>query len=236
MINVCMLVHDRPKLTRQAIFTLLDHPSGIPLTLTIVDDDSAAPTQAILDAAATLPKVYVVSTSGGIVGANRNLSVTSSELKWGRGEALYLTDSDAYFPSGWLGRLLSVWTLALAHGFKLLGAYNHPFNGPIAGTSAVPGPPLSGLRIEEVNAVGGFSQMMTWETWDRWGPFNQPLTPGPNQSEDWDFCQRLRRDGYKVGVVYPHLVYNCGITSSDGTPCPGAEYVKAEVPEGVYAE
>jgi hypothetical protein len=37
------------------------------------------------------------------------------------------------------------------------------------------------------------------------------------------FCKAIRLDGYRIGAVWPEVVYDCGITQTGGTPSPGAD-------------
>ena len=58
-----------------------------------------------------------------------------------------------------------------------------------------------------------------------------------NGSEDWNYCQRIKKAGGRVGVLEPAVVVNCGVTSSDGKPCPGAELLyQQNIPAGVRIE
>jgi hypothetical protein len=54
---------------------------------------------------------------------------------------------------------------------------------------------------------------------------------GVGQSEDWAFCQKIIKDGGRVGSVYPRVVFNCGITNSYGQPSPGADVMLKELQE-----
>jgi hypothetical protein len=50
------------------------------------------------------------------------------------------------------------------------------------------------------------------------------------------FTNKIHADGGKVGVIYPPLLVNTGITNSFGEKIPGWEMVQAEAPEGVICE
>jgi len=78
--------------------------------------------------------------------------------------------------------------------------------------------------------------LMSWEVWDKYGPFCQTPVDKVCQSEDVDFTNKIRSDGFKLGVVSPTLVANCGITNSFGEHIPGWEMVKRQAPAGVIVE
>jgi len=72
--------------------------------------------------------------------------------------------------------------------------------------------------------------------WDKYGPFCPTPIDKTCQSEDVDFTNKIRKDGFKLGVVSPHLIHATALKNTFGEPGPGWEYVKAEVPEGVICE
>jgi GT2 family glycosyltransferase len=222
-----MLCRDRPELTRQAIMTMAAHAPANSLTITVVDDGSQDDTRLSLERFA-LPyqgenRVAVIRLypSRGIVGLARNLGILASERIFGRGEYLYLSDSDAYFLPGWLDTLTAALTEAESHGIRLLGGTNHPFHCPNTHL------PLS-VDVRTHNAVQGISHLMRWKTFTDFGPFDAHAK-GTNQSEDFAFCRRIVEAGYLVGSVYPRCILNCGLLDSYGKPCVGYEAVKSEL-------
>jgi len=78
--------------------------------------------------------------------------------------------------------------------------------------------------------------LMRWEVWDKYGPFCETPVGKVCQGEDVDFTNKIRADGYKIGVVDPPLVVNTGITNSFGEKIPGYELVQAQCPPGVICE
>jgi glycosyltransferase involved in cell wall biosynthesis len=228
MINVVMLAQNRPRLTEQAITSFLRHTS-VAFRLLIVDDYSASETADMLDEyAESYPQtICVVHSRIAKLGPGlaRNIGIKKSE-QWGRGDALYITDNDACFLPEWDTRLLEAWEEAhWDHNFMALGGYCHPFQqrGETFGS------------VRELEALGLLSWMMLWETWDRFGPFDSAVKV--NGSEDWAMCQKIRKAGGRVGVLEPAVVINCGVTSSDGKPCPGAATLYSQdIPQGVLLE
>jgi hypothetical protein len=87
----------------------------------------------------------------------------------------------------------------------------------------------------QTDAVAGYSMLMSWQTWDKYGPFDQHAV-GVGQSEDFAVCQKVLKDGYRVGYVSPPVLTVTGLTNTLGGKVPGWEQLKALVPEGVIAE
>ena len=227
MINVVMLAHNRPRLTEQAIQSFLRHTSTA-FRLLIVDDYSAAETADMLDEyAESHPQtIRVVHSRIAKLGPGlaRNIGIKKSE-QWGRGDALYLCDNDCYFTSAWDAALLFSFKLAQRHNFMAVGGYCHPFQQ--RGKEFGP--------VREIEALGLLSWLMDWSTWDALGQFDPAVKV--NGSEDWNYSQRIRKAGGRVGVLEPAVVINCGVTSSDGKPCPGAATLYSqEIPLGVLLE
>lgn len=230
MLNIVMLVHNRPRLTRQALESL-DLHTREPFTLTIVDDRSEQPTQEVLEDFNVRMRPLIMRPKERMgPGAARNWGIGWSEQAFGRGDLLYLCDNDCYFSYGWDTPLLAAWPLAASAGFRALGAYAHAYQRPIRQFHA-----MAGYSVNELAALGLLSWLMAWETWDQFGPFEPSTTI--NGSEDWNYSQRIRKSGGMVGVLDPMTVINCGATSSDGKPCPGAATLyEQNIPAGVVIE
>jgi hypothetical protein len=75
---------------------------------------------------------------------------------------------------------------------------------------------------------------MEWSTWDKYGKFNDTPPGVVRFSEDWEYSQRIRKDGFKVATVLPPLIYPTGVTDSFGKVTPGSELFPR--PEGVIVE
>jgi hypothetical protein len=78
--------------------------------------------------------------------------------------------------------------------------------------------------------------LMSWDVYDRFGPFCQTPIDKVCQSEDVDFTNRIRSAGLRIGVVSPALIVATGITNTFGEHIPGWEAVRAQCPEGVVCE
>ncbi len=211
MMNVVVLVKNRPRLTLQCLTTLVKH-TDVEWNAVIVDDGSKPETRDMLSLFGLRDNVAVLrnETSKGITGQARNLSCYWAEKYWGRGDFLYLSDNDVCFLPGWASMMVTV--LDSWKDLRVLGGARHPYHQPIATYPS----------WQETDAVAGYSQLMTWHTWDTWGPLDAHA-PGTCQSEDFKFCQEIREDGFKVGYLREPVLIDCGLTGTDGKPAIGWE-------------
>jgi GT2 family glycosyltransferase len=136
-----------------------------------------------------------------------------------RAHFLYHSDSDVYFLPSWLDALIKAYETFPQ--VKLFGAGCHPY----LHTNLVL--EKDGLVVHTKDAIPGFTAFMDWETWDKYGPYDEHK--GIMGSEDWAFCQRIVKDGFYVASLWPELVIHCGKTNSDGNPATGHELIK-EIP------
>jgi len=232
--NIVMLVKDRWTLTLQAFNSLYRHTAPDEFTLTIIDDDSSIPVHRALRTWVAAPMHYKnaallqINRSKAITGQARNLGVYWSEKYFGRGEFLYLSDNDVYFRPHWLETLIAVMHSSSQWG--VVAGSTHPFHGRnythetyFANNDSAP-PHLRGQAVQvfEHDAVSGYSHLMRWETWDKYGPLDA-RAPGTGQSEDFKFCQQIIQAGGRVGSVWPEVVYACGLTDTFGKPAVGAD-------------
>ncbi len=223
MMNIVMLVKDRPRLTFQCLTTLVRY-TDVEWNAVIIDDGSKHQTRDMLSLFGVRDNIAVLrnETSKGITGQARNLGVYWAEKYWGRGDYLYLSDNDVCFLPGWANKMNNT-MFAAGDDLKVLGGARHPYHQPIADFNG----------WQETEAVAGYSQLMEWETWEVWGPLDAHA-PGTCQSEDFKFCQDIRKDGFKVGYMTEPVLIDCGITGTDGKSSIGAE-AKLMV-EGYYYE
>lgn len=224
MINVVMLVKDRPRLTLQALSTLARH-TDVEYNLTIVDDASKPETRDMLSLFGLRGNVAVIrnETSKGITGQARNLGVYWAETYWGRGDWLYLSDNDVAFLPAWSSKMIAVTRTISSDDLIVLGGACHPYHQPNYDHG----------EWVETDAVAGYSQLMSWEAWDNWGPLDAHAA-GTGQSEDHKFCREVVRDGHYVGYMKEPVLIDCGITGTDGKPATGHE--SKPIIRGVYYE
>lgn len=236
MLNVTMMVRDRPRLTQQAIESLIRN-TDVEFNCTIVDDGSGPETEAMLKYFAQRKNFAVLRVENGphITGLCRNLVIWYAEKRWGRGDWLVLSDNDVFFAPNWAFRVSHALYVSERHkwGFQLAGGQNHPYHHPTGTNWIHADTKQECYELREYSALAGTSWLMRWETWDRYGPL-EANAPGIRQSEDHAFCQRIRNDGGKVGAVWPHAVIDCSVTDTYGKPVIGIE-AKQKV-EGAYYE
>ena len=230
--NITLLVHNRPRHTEQAITSLYQNTPNTSFNLVVVDDCSGLETVLQLEELAERYGFYTYTFKDtiGIVGKVRNHAVSLVQEVYGQGGLLYCSDNDVYFTEGWLADLIPNFELAEMVGFKLLGAYSHPYQQTERVYAG-----MGDYGIHEKLAVASQSWLMRWETWYEYGPLDSHAK-GIGQSEDVAFTNKIRESGWKIGTVYPDVVHSTGVTGSFGKPCPGADLVRKSVPKGVWYE
>lgn len=225
-VNIVLLVKDRPRLTEQCLKTLYDNTPRDQFNLVILSDGCEAETLSILYGVSHADNCSLIGmkTSIGIVGWLRNTGASASERYFGRGKYLVQCDNDISFLPNWLPKMEHQMMLCSIKGYDtlVLGGYQHPFHG----TNCDFG------HYHETDAVAGYMHFMDWSTWDKYGPYDQHAK-GVCQSEDFAFCQKIVKDGGKVGYIHPPVILNCGITNSEGKPAIGSEQF-IRVPGYVY--
>jgi hypothetical protein len=238
MTNIVMLVHGRRALTQQSIDTLLKNTARSAFNLTVIGDD-AHPGDYESDTARLWPEDprslewIQVHNSDHNLAKLRNLGVYWSQHRFGRGEYLYLADNDSYFTPGWLDILHSAYEQYKVERFVLIGGQNHHYHQPINHDRWIGGTHKPACVLREYGALAGTSHFMKWATWDKFGPQVETGNSGPCQSEDTEFCERIRATGGRVGAVWPEVVYDAGIKQTGGELSPGAN-TKTRYPGVVY--
>lgn len=229
MVNFTMQVRDRFRLTKQALQSL--EAAGLEgMTVTVLDDRSQPMTRDFVKNWCWGKALYIRNDEPLGTGQLRNLVMEESRRRFGQGEFVAPHDNDTYYTRGWMAALKSCYQLSEEHGYRLVGAYGHPYHQFYSNL------PLGVYCMNEVIALATQSMFMSWETWDKYGPFCDTPIDKTCQSEDVDFTNRIRKDGFKLGVVTPHLVHATALKNTFGEPGPGWELVKAQCPEGVICE
>jgi GT2 family glycosyltransferase len=243
MTNFTMLYRSRPRLLAQAL-TSLEGTENCDFTF-LGDEPDQTCSSLVRFFMKSRPGAHCIRGVSRGTASARNLVIAIASQA--RGKYLYLSDDDVYFHPAWLYTMTYIYPQAEKLGFKVIGAYNHPYHHPINSFPvdfwhAQPiGPngerlPDIQLAVHEVQALALQSMLMRWEAWDEFGPFRETPAGSVCQGEDVDFGNKIREAGYKLGVISPALLANCGITNSFGQPIPGAEMVRSQVPEGIIAE
>lgn len=223
MTNIVLLVRDRPRLTEQCLRTLYECTEPGSFNLTVLDDGSRPETARIIDSYQSqklnMETVRFILPVG-IVGFLRNVGAGASERFFGRGEFLYFSDNDVAFLPGWLPAMQNRMKLVQVSYQRMdlcfvAGGYQHPYHATNTDLQC----------FHETDAVAGYSHLMTWDTWDGFGPY-ESHAKGVCQSEDHAFCQKVSNAAggrTVVGYVHPPVILNCGITNSEGKPAIGSE-------------
>lgn len=135
----------------------------------------------------------------------------------GRGEYLYLSDNDVAFLPQWIEVIIPAYEYARKElNVAAIGGYCHPYHQPYE----------KHFDVGITWSLPTQSMLMSWDIWHKYGPFNDTPVGLVNQSEDWNFTERLRADGLRVGAVYPHVVLNTGRHDTFGALMVGHELVK----------
>jgi GT2 family glycosyltransferase len=146
------------------------------------------------------------------VGGSKNRGI-GTHMSLGRGKLVYLFDGDVYFTEGWLQKLLAVYE-AHHDRFKIIGGGIHPYLQPRADEGTI--------DITSHDAISGWSWLLSYETIEQYGLLADNAL-GTGQSEDWEYCQRIRNAGFLVGCITPQVVAHCGMTNSEGKEIVGKE-------------
>lgn len=197
-VNLTMLTYGRPRLAQQAFRTLQENTNKDLYELSIFDDEAKLGT-----------------------GPARNEVIRQSEHFFGRGEYLYLSDCDVAFTFGWLDTLIEAYEFAREHlQVGAIGGYCHPYHQPIERHA------FNDREIGITWSLPTQSMLMSWDIWDRFGPFSQTSPGKVQQGEDWLFTERLRAAGLRVASLYPPVVYNTAKHDSFGNLMVGHELVE----------
>lgn len=143
------------------------------------------------------------------VGGSKNLGADIAK-SMGKGNLLYFFDSDVYFTKGWDQKMIEIYEQVKGE-FKILAGGVHPFLQSRNGESCY----LQGATVTSHDAVSGWSWLLDYEVWEKYGKLADNSI-GTGKSEDWEYCQRVRNDGFKVGCISPQVIGHCGLTNTEG--------------------
>lgn len=229
-VDIVMPVHNRTKHTVQSISSLYANTDWDKFILHVIDDGSDDETRDVLCELAnrydfSLYRNFHAQSPG--VSRNQVCNIiTESNL---RGTYLYHSDNDVYFMPGWLEKTIEAYEATHDLGIRLVGAGCHPYlqNNDVL--------TYANGQVGVKDAVSGYSQLMSWETWDTFGPFDETMKDAERKimgSEDWAFCQKIVKAGYKVGAIQPEFVIHCGKSNTYGELATGHETFIQK--EGIY--
>jgi hypothetical protein len=239
MLDIVMLTCNRKRLMRQSLESMVRNRTG-DFNLTVIDDSDDPDAQVWLTGFMVgRPNMHLrVNDQPHCTGAARNQGVMESRKRFGGKGLLYLSDSDVYFQPGWDAVLLAAYREF--PNVRIIGGGCHPFMQPAARRDGFIGGAGSLQLIYHMtyrNAVSGYSWLLDWETWDRFGPLEANAL-GVRQGEDWAMCQRIVKAGFEVGSIVPEVVLHCGTTDTFGQRPPGWELIEAagKSTEGIIIE
>jgi len=222
--DVVIPVFNRPEHTKQTLDSLFENTAPELFNLYMVNDKSDQQTSDLLiKLKALYPFVLIENEKNIGPAASRNIICNQVIKPNERSEYLYHSDNDVFFTDGWLEKLVKAFKQC-SEEVKLLGGSCHPY----LQTSKI----LyigENYKIGEKDAVSGYSQLMTWDTWIKYGPFDENQGTQDQKimgSEDWAFCQRIIKDGFLVGSIEPEVVIATGKTNTYGDQATGSETFK----------
>ena len=215
---IIIVTKNRDRLFNQTMQSLLKNTDKSLYDLIVVDDGS--------DNTSLIRSYYsrgdisdLILTNFGSPSKCRNLG---AELARKKGyKYLYHSDNDMYFLPGWLEECHRIKEEYLE--FIIIGAYCHPFLQK--NTDKIN---EKDLGWQTVDAVSGNSWFISTEDYFNYGLHEND---GIMNSEDWEMCQRIRKDGYFVVRLTPHKVLHCGVTNSRGEASVGADLMINELSE-----
>jgi GT2 family glycosyltransferase len=228
VINIVMIVRDRPQHTKQCLESLYCSNVGTQFTFTLVDDGSKKETREVIKKFAIPSRCIQVVRNEDPLGPGGSRNIGVREMEFVRHRYLYFTDNDAFFQPGSLEQLIQALEVGESFQFKVVSGYTHPYSQTLRPVYIG-----HGMFLDEKNSIGGLSRMMQWDTWEKYGPFLDNAK-GVRMSEDWEWDQRVIKDGCLVGTLSPSVIVDTGRTDTFGVTVPGAELIPDV--EGVWVQ
>ncbi len=228
MVNIVLETNgSRPRLLEQTLRTLYENTPKDQFNLVMIfDGQEPASPEWMNPISYANTSILRLDPPCNVTGRLKNLGAYWSEKQFGRGEWLLFIDDDVAFLPGWLEKMIMVCSSMNAFGGSLLGGCRHPYHGINLEHR------VGRFGWQQTDAVAGYSMLMRWETFDKYGPFDAHAK-GIAQSEDYAFARRIVDDGGKVGYIHPPVLYHTGVTNSSGQPATGAEKIE-RVPGILY--
>lgn len=221
---IILITRNRFKLLQQTVSTLIKNTPKELYDLIIVDDGSEPECVSYLTGLKAGGSVSdLILTNFGSPSKCRNLGAEIARKKGY--EYLYHTDNDMYFLPGWLEECIKI---SKNYPYPvIIGAYCHPFM-QANNEKRLYLDTKNDIRedIATVDAVSGNSWFISTEDYFKYGLHE---TEGIMASEDWEMCQRIRKDYKFVVRLVPHKVLHCGITNSRKEPSVGADIMLEEL-------
>jgi GT2 family glycosyltransferase len=221
---IILITKNRLKLLQQTVATLIKNTPKELYDLIVVDDGSEPQCVSYLQGLKIGGVISdLVLTNLGSPSKCRNIGAEIVKKKGYK--FLYHTDNDMYFLPEWLEECHK----AKDNSFNIIivGAYCHPFmQANEEKTLFLDTPNNIREDIATVDAVSGNSWFISTEDYFKYGLHE---TDGIMASEDWEMCQRIRKDGNFVVRLTPHKVLHCGITNSRNEPSVGADIILEEL-------
>lgn len=236
-VDITIPVYNRLEHTKQTLQSLFKNTDPEMYNLYVVDDCSTDGTREWLERNSEHFDLFLNKENIGPA-ATRNFICDWITRYSDKSKYLYLSDNDVYFTEGWLEKLIQAYEeIEMLRGLSdypevlLLGGGCHPYlkNNSRIDVKGVEYLGQIKFSVGLKDAVSGYSQLMTWDTWDKYGHLD---TVGKDQeikimgSEDWAMCQRIIKDGYLVGSLEPEVVIATGKTNSYGALATGHETFK----------
>lgn len=221
LVSIIILVHNRPRLTRQTLDSLLASLQStiIDHEVICVDNNSSEETQHLLRQFQFHHHVRLDCNTG--VGKGKNVGVDYSH-----GDYLYISDNDIYFKPGWLEAIVQ--TSQVYPEAKIIGAFRHPFHGLIKQHVR------ENILFEQSDQQVGSSWFLSRSTWDAYGPLLEGVSYGV---DDVAFNEKVKSAGGYVGSISPYMVIHCGAKNSHGDWTPGGkDMLHQTYPEGLIVE
>lgn len=227
-VSIIIVAHNNWAYTRQCIDSIMQKNRYPNLEVVIVDNGSTDQTPYQLSRIRS-PYIKCVSASENLgFSAGNTLGVQNSD-----GEYIILLNNDTIVPDGsWISRLLRPF-----HEDPLVGMTG-PMSNHVGNDQALDyfvGNPVIGAHPKWLNdfyyfhrgksritdLLGFFCVAIKRQAWDKTGALDTQY--GLGMFEDDDYCERIKREGYKLVIVEDAFVYHHGSATIQKLSTPAYE-------------